>query len=69
MGVKDIFKKSRSKLVTLKTVAPGLARPPAPSVTRWGKWLTAIDYYADDFKRENILKVLEKAAEKTGSEF
>lgn len=59
MGVKELFSNSHSRVSTFRRVAPGTKLPPAPVVTRFGKWLEASSYYADDQNRANLKKVLE----------
>lgn len=58
MGVKDIFSKSYSRISTFKTIAPGKNRPPAPVVTRFGTWLAATAYYADENNRKSLIDAL-----------
>lgn len=63
MGIKDLFSNSHTRVSTFKQIAPGTKLPPAPVVTRFGKWLEASAYYADDKTREIVVKVLKKILE------
>lgn len=59
MGIKELFTNSHFRLETSKEVAPkGIKRPPAPVVTRFGTWIEAAAYYADNINREVLMQVL-----------
>ena len=46
---KKIFLKSPFRARQLKLIAPNLALPPRPIITRWGTWIEAVNYYAINF--------------------
>lgn len=46
---KKIFLKAPSRIRVLKTQFPNLSLPPAPVITRWGTWLKAVSYYAENW--------------------
>ena len=48
-NVKKIFLKAPSRIEVFKNAAPDLALPPQPVLTRWGTWLNAALYYANNF--------------------
>ena len=48
--VKKVFIKAPSRVSVFKQVAPELPLPPKPILTRWGTWLEAACYYADNFE-------------------
>lgn len=48
-NVKKIFLKAPSRIDMFKNTAPDLALPPQPVLTRWGTWLNAALYYANNF--------------------
>jgi len=56
-NVKKVFLKSPSRLEIFKTIASGIDLPPRPIVTRWGTWIEAAVYYANNF--ECICKVFD----------
>ena len=45
-NVKKVFLKAPSRKEVFQNVAPDLALPPQPVLTRWGTWLNAALYYA-----------------------
>lgn len=47
---KAIFIKTPSRRNVFKTMAPNIALPPAPCITRWTTWLKAAIYYCDNFE-------------------
>lgn len=48
-NVKKIFIKAPSRVSIFRELAPKLALPPQPILTRWGSWLEAVCYYAKHF--------------------
>lgn len=61
---KKIFKKAPSRVETFRNLCPGLALPPSPVCTRWGTWLAAAAYYAENHNKiEAVLNALEDDAE------
>lgn len=50
-NVKKIFLKSPSRVAKFREMAPGVALPPQPIVTRWGTWLDAAVYYSIHYKK------------------
>lgn len=56
--VKKLFVKAPSRVRFFKELCPNLSLPPEPIITRWGTWLAAVIYYADNF--DSIRSVLEK---------
>ncbi len=46
---KKIFLKAPSRVEIFKDIAPNLALPPQPVLTRWGTWISAAIYYATNF--------------------
>lgn len=59
MGVKEFFTNAHARLKKFKEIAPeGTKRPPAPILTRFGKWVDAAAYYAEGKNREALLQVL-----------
>ena len=46
--VKKIFVKSPSRVLKFKEMCPSLLLPPKPIITRWGTWLNAALYYAEN---------------------
>lgn len=48
-SVKKVFLKAPSRIELFKKIAPNLALPPQPVITRWGTWLKAAKYYADNY--------------------
>lgn len=54
--VKKVFLKAPCRVELFKQMFPDLALPPEPITTRWGTWLEAVNYYANNY--ENVLKVL-----------
>lgn len=45
---KKIFLKSPSRIQIFKDLVPDLALPPQPVLTRWGTWISAAIYYANN---------------------
>ena len=50
-NVKKVFIKAPSRVRVFRSIAPTLPLPPEPVLTRWGSWLTAALYHAEDIKR------------------
>lgn len=48
---KKVFVKAPTRIDLFKAKNPDLALPPRPIVTRWGTWLQAVVYYADNFEK------------------
>jgi hypothetical protein len=48
-SVKKVFKKSPKRIQKFKLMAPNLALPPQPVITRWGTWILAAKYYSENF--------------------
>ncbi|CAH1995587.1 unnamed protein product [Acanthoscelides obtectus] len=46
---KKVFLKAPLRVEFYKEMAPGLPLPPEPVITRWGTWLNAALFYADNF--------------------
>lgn len=49
-SVKTIFFKAPRRVQLFKEMNPGLPLPPQPIVTRWGTWLSAAFYYAENLQ-------------------
>lgn len=47
--VKRIFVKAPGRVNSFRNSFPGIPLPPAPIITRWGTWLDACFYYAENF--------------------
>jgi hypothetical protein len=47
---KKIFVKSPARIELFKNKAPDTLLPPTPVITRWGTWLDATVYYAENFE-------------------
>lgn len=57
---KKIFLKAPSRCDAFKEIAPQLALPPQPIVTRWGTWISAVLYYTSNLdKFEEIINSLD----------
>ena len=55
-NVKKVFPKAPSRTEFFKSVAPDLALPPEPIVTRWGTWVNAVFYHAVNYEKlETVL--------------
>ena len=48
-SVKKVFKKAPSRINAFKDMFPDVPLPPDPVLTRWGTWLSAVEYYATNF--------------------
>jgi hypothetical protein len=61
--MKQIFSKAPYRNQKFKEMCPGLALPPQPIITRWGTWITAAEYYADNLNDvENVIISLDNDA-------
>ena len=56
-STKAVFVKAPSRRNVFKQVAPDIALPPSPCITRWTTWLRAAIYYCDNF--ETVKKVVD----------
>jgi len=55
-SMKKVFRKSPSRILMFRETEPNLTLPPRPILTRWGTWIEAVRYYANNFETiENIL--------------
>jgi hypothetical protein len=45
---KKIFLKSPNRIRLFRELAPELSLPPEPVITRWGTWMSAVRYYAEN---------------------
>jgi len=57
-STKKVFCKAPNRVRLFRTIAPDIPLPPQPILTRWGTWLNAAEYYADNF--DTILAVLDQ---------
>jgi len=57
-NVKKCFLKSPSRIQLNKETLPGLPLPPEPVITRWGTWIEAVIFNANNY--EGIKTVVEK---------
>ena len=48
-AMKAVFRKSPTRIQKFGKMFPGLPLPPRPVLTRWGTWLEAVEYYAQNF--------------------
>ena len=48
---KAAFLKAPSRVVQFKAMFPDLKLPPSPVITRWGIWLEAAIYYAENYDK------------------
>lgn len=56
---KKIFIKAPKRVEILKEMYPTLNLPPRPVITRWGTWLEAVEYYAQNFDEfKNVVYAL-----------
>lgn len=49
-STKKVFLKAPSRVQAYKERLPNLALPPEPILTRWGTWLKAVLFYAENFE-------------------
>uniref|UniRef100_A0A914I6T0 DUF659 domain-containing protein n=1 Tax=Globodera rostochiensis TaxID=31243 RepID=A0A914I6T0_GLORO len=45
----EVFTKAPYRVKVFKEICPTLALPPQPVLTRWGTWMTAVEYYHKNF--------------------
>lgn len=58
-NMKAAFKKAPRRIEIYKAKYPDLPLPPSPVITRWGIWLSAVEFYANHFdKIKDIVKDL-----------
>ncbi|OXA42455.1 CGG triplet repeat-binding protein 1 [Folsomia candida] len=58
-NMKAAFKKAPRRIAIYKAKYPDLPLPPSPVITRWGTWLSAVEFYANHFdKIKDIVKDL-----------
>lgn len=58
-SIKKVFLKAPSRVALFRnTAGPGVPLPPSPIVTRWGSWIEAATYYAENF--ETVQATVEK---------
>lgn len=63
-SVKKIFLKAPARVHLFKQMHPELPLPPEPIITRWGTWIKAAEYYADNFfEIVEIIRALEDESE------
>lgn len=60
-SVRKVFVKAPTRVELYKSMNPELKLPPEPVLTRWGTWLTAVSFHADNFKA--ITSVIERLDE------
>ncbi|KRY14474.1 hypothetical protein T03_1379, partial [Trichinella britovi] len=59
--MKKVFLKAPSRVQLFKEMAPEIPLPPQPVLTRWGTWLSAVFYYAANFKKiQEIISCFEE---------
>ncbi|KAG7160353.1 CGG triplet repeat-binding protein 1-like 3, partial [Homarus americanus] len=61
--VKKVFLKASSRKERFRQIAGTVPLPPSPVVTRWGTWIEAALYYADNFETVNICTYCMKEAQ------
>lgn len=60
-NVKKVFLKAPSRVAIFKDIAPQVALPPQPITTRWGTWIEAVCYYANNLEMiRNVLDALDE---------
>ncbi|KRX38199.1 hypothetical protein T09_8876, partial [Trichinella sp. T9] len=63
-NVKKVFLKAPSRVQLFKEMAPEIPLTPQPVLTRWGTWLSAVFYYAANFKKiQEIISCFEEEEE------
>ena len=69
---KKVFLKSPLRIRKFKLECPNVPLPPEPVLTRWGTWLSAVEYYSKHFdsvqKVVNLFNAEEAASIKTAQE-
>jgi len=46
---KKIFLKSPYRIQRFRNILPGVPLPPEPILTKWGSWLSAVNYYRENY--------------------
>ncbi len=54
-NTKKVFVKAPLRIECFHTMNPGLPLPPEPVLTRWGTWLEAAIYYANNFDQVRVV--------------
>lgn len=54
-NVKKTFTKSARRKLLFQNMFPAIPLPPRPVITRWGTWIEAAIYFADNFKVNVLL--------------
>lgn len=62
-NLKKVFLKAPHRVEVYKDVLPNVALPPEPILTRWGTWIEAATFCADNFEQLKII-IIEKLKEK-----
>ena len=58
---KKVFVKAPTRIDLFKNKNPNISLPPTPTVIRWGTWLSAVVYYADNFDTfKSVMDELDK---------
>lgn len=58
---KKVFVKAPSRQQIFRELEPDIALPPQPITTRWGTWMDAVQYYADNIERiERVFAALDE---------
>lgn len=61
-NIKKVFLKSPYRNYKLKEMFPNLSKPPEPIITRWGTWINAALYYAENFdKIKSVIDTLDES--------
>lgn len=60
-NIKKVFLKAPSRVEIFRSMEPDLPLPPQPIITRWGTWLEAVQYYANNF--EKIVRIFDSLDE------
>jgi hypothetical protein len=59
-NIKAVFLKAPNRVEVFREIAPDLALPPKPVITRWGTWISAALYYVENIETiENIIQTLD----------
>lgn len=62
--IKKVFLKAPARCAKFRAILPDVNMPPKPVVTRWGTWISAAVYYADNFTNiKSIIEELENDAQ------
>ncbi|XP_036342440.1 uncharacterized protein LOC118751735, partial [Rhagoletis pomonella] len=57
-NLKKVFLKSPFRVAVFKEMEPNLPLPPQPVITRWGTWLIAAVYYAENY--DSIKRIIDQ---------